>query len=103
MKHTNKENFENDVLKSDKIVIVDFYASWSGQCRTLSPILEDISKIEDRASIVKVDVDENPELAQKYGIRGIPSMLFFKNGKIVKTFVGVHGKEELLSEIEKNA
>ncbi|MDB9786623.1 thioredoxin [Bacteriovoracaceae bacterium] len=93
------ENFEIEVLKSGKPVIVDFWAEWCGPCKALSPVLEEIStELGDKAAIVKVNVDEQPELAQKYEIRGIPTLIFFKDGKVQRTLVGNQPK----SEISKN-
>ena len=90
---TDVAHFDTDVLKSSKPVLVDFWAEWCGPCRVLGPILDDVAKeLGEKAQIVKVNVDDNPELAQKYGIRGIPTMIFFKNGQAAKTLVGVQAK-----------
>ncbi len=101
---TDVSHFENDVIKSAKPVLVDFWAEWCGPCRTLGPILDDVAKeIGDKASVLKVNVDDNPELAQRFGIRGIPTMIFFKNGQAQKTLVGVQGKEEIKKSLEELA
>lgn len=101
---TDVAHFQSDVLSSDKPVLVDFWAEWCGPCRVLGPILDDVaSEIGDKASILKVNVDDNPELAQKYGIRGIPTMIFFKNGQAAKTLVGVQAKEEIKKTLEELA
>ena len=101
---TDVSNFENDVLKSDKPVLVDFWAEWCGPCRTLGPILEEISgEVGDKAKILKVNVDENGELAQQFGIRGIPTMIFFKDGQPIKTLVGVQPKDEIKKSLEELA
>ena len=91
-----KTNFETEVLKSDKPVLVDFWAPWCGPCRMLAPVLAEIAAEKgDRIKVAKVNVDENPELAAQYGISGIPAMLLFKDGKVVGTSVGFKPKAEL--------
>lgn len=95
------ENFEDEVLNSDKPVIVDFWADWCGPCKALSPILDQIAdEMVDQARIVKVNVDQASDLAQKYGIRGIPTLIFFKNGEVKSTLVGNQPKEEIVKNIQ---
>ncbi len=96
-------NFEESVLQEkNKPVLVDFWAEWCGPCRSLAPILEELAQeLGEQAKIVKVNVDDNGELAQKYGIRGIPTMIFFKGGENAKTLVGVQSKEELKKALEE--
>lgn len=92
-----KENFEQEVLKSDVPVMVDFWASWCGPCRMLSPIVDEIAEEVRQAKVGKVNVDEQPDLAAKYGIMTIPTVLVFKNGEIAANSVGVKPKAALLN------
>ncbi len=94
-------NFEELVLKSDKPVLVDFWAEWCGPCRMVAPIVKEISaEYEGKAVVGKLDVDTNPEVAQKYGIRNIPTILFFKNGEVADKQVGAVPKSMLTAKIE---
>ncbi len=99
---TDSANFDNDVLKAEKPVLVDFWAEWCGTCRTIGPILDELAnEMGESAQILKVNVDENADLAKKYGIRGIPTMIFFKNGEAAKTLVGLQPKEEIKKSLEE--
>jgi thioredoxin 1 len=97
--NVNKENFDSEVIKSDKPVIVDFWAEWCGPCKALAPILDEVASEVAGAKVVKVNVDEAGELAQQYGIRGIPTLIFFKDGEVKSTLVGNQPKAEILKNI----
>jgi thioredoxin 1 len=93
-------NFDQEVMNSDKPVLVDFWAEWCGPCKALSPVLEEIAvEMNGKANIVKVNVDQASDLAQKYGIRGIPTLIFFKNGEVKSTLVGNQPKAEIIKNI----
>lgn len=89
-----------ETLNSNKITLVDFWAPWCGPCRMLGPIIEDLAKDNTDVTIGKVNVDENSESAVKYGVRGIPTMIFFKDGEVVDKIVGVKSKAELQAKID---
>ncbi len=90
-------NFK-DVVNSSENVLVDFYATWCGPCQTLGPILEDVKKdVGDNLKIVKVDVDRHQQLAAQMGVRGVPSLFFYKNGQLIKSASGVLAKHEIKS------
>ncbi len=95
--------FEKTVLKSDKVVLVDFWAAWCMPCRMMAPALETISsKMDDKLDVVKVNIEESPEnmaLAEQYGVRGIPNMQVFKDGKVVKEMVGMRPAAALEAEL----
>lgn len=95
------KNFNEEVLQSEKPVLVDFWATWCGPCQMLGPVVEELSEeMGDKMKIVKLEVDSNPETAEKYEIMSVPSLKVFKNGKVVKEFTGLQNKEILKKELE---
>jgi len=100
---TTDDNFDKDVLKSDTPVLVDFWAEWCGPCKALAPKLEEIAtEYSGKVKIVKVNVDENQGAPATYGVRGIPTMILFKNGKQVEQIVGNHPKDNIVSVLNKH-
>ena len=97
------ENFETEVIKAGKPVIVDFWAEWCGPCKQIAPTLEEISnEMANDVVIAKHNIDENPNQPSKYGVRGIPTMLLFKNGEMVSQKVGATTKSNIISWIKEN-
>ena len=104
IKTISDASFEADVLHSDKPVLVDFWAEWCGPCKMQAPILEDLKKrVNDQATIIKIDVDKNQGVAAKYGIRSVPTLMIFKNGEIKWKQSGVFPAEELERLIKENS
>lgn len=96
------QNFDSVVIKSDKPVLVDFWAVWCGPCQVQGPIVEEVARLmAGKVKVGKFNVDENPEMAQKYGIMSIPTLMIFKGGTVVRQFIGVQGKETLVGELNK--
>ena len=95
--HINKENFDNEVLRSDKTVLVDFWATWCGPCKMLAPILDEVANERPDIKVCKIDVDEQPELASQYGIMSIPTLMVVKDGKIVSQSTGARPKAQILN------
>jgi thioredoxin 1 len=96
-------SFESEVIQSNIPVLVDFWATWCGPCKAIAPILEDLTqKFEGKVKIVKLDVDANPATPPKFGVRGIPTLILFKDGQVQATQVGLLTKSELASFIETN-
>ena len=97
-----QDSFKKEVLDSDKPVLVDFWAEWCGPCKMLTPTINEVADdYKDKAVIGKLNVDENPTIASEYGIRSIPSLLFFKDGKVQKQIMGAVAKEEISSALDE--
>ena len=95
------ENFEEEVKKSDKKVLVDFFATWCGPCKMMSPIIDEIAEeLGESIKVGKVDSDENTELAEEFGIMSIPTIMIFENGQVIKTFIGVTSKDEIMKVLK---
>jgi thioredoxin 1 len=103
VKDVSDSNFESDVLKSERPVLVDFWAQWCAPCRMLAPTVEAVAeKYEGSATVVKLNVDDNPAVSQRYGIKGIPTLILFKNGKEEERVVGATSKEAISRMIDKH-
>lgn len=98
----DKQSFEENVLKSKIPVLVDFYADWCTPCKIMSPVIEEIAReFEDKITVLKINIDENPDIAEKYSVMSIPTIMLFKDGKAKKTSVGVTTKEKLVEMIQE--
>jgi thioredoxin 1 len=99
-RHVNSEAFEREVLNSELPTLVDFYADWCGPCRVMGPVVDELANdLQGRANVVKVNVDESPELAARYGVQSIPTFLVVSGGKPTQRFIGVQGREALASAV----
>ncbi len=103
IKQVSSDSFEAEVLKADSPVLVDYWAEWCGPCKMVAPILDEVSRdYADKLNVAKVNVDENQEIATKYGIRGIPTLMLFRNGAVVATKVGALSKSQLTAFLDSN-
>jgi len=103
IKHVTDTSFESDVLKSDIPVLVDYWAEWCGPCKMIAPLLDDAAKsYQGRVTIAKLNVDDNPDTAAKFGIRGIPTLMIFKDGKPAATKVGAMSKSQLTAFLDES-
>ena len=94
--NVTSENYESEVLKSEKIVLIDFYADWCGPCKMMSPVIDEIAEeMKETVKVGRINVDKHQDLAMEYGVMSIPTIVVLKNGEVQKTFVGVTDKEEI--------
>lgn len=103
VKEITVDSFNTEVINSDKLTVVDFYATWCGPCRKLSPILEEVeTELNDRVNFAKIDTDDNIDVAKEYQVSGLPTLLVFKNGEVVERMVGLMPKSSIITNIEKH-
>lgn len=96
----NKNNFESEIIKSENLVLLDFYADWCGPCRMVSPLVDEIAEENPQVLVGKINVDEEPELAQAFGVASIPTLAVMKNGKIMNQSAGARPKAQILAMLE---
>lgn len=102
IKTVTDSSFEEDILKSNKPVLVDFWAEWCGPCRALTPILEEVAGSQDTVTFAKINIDENPISPSKYGVMSIPTLILFKNGQVEAIKMGLLSKSQLSAFVESN-
>lgn len=95
VRHITMEQYNNEIVNSDKLVLIDFFADWCGPCKMLAPVIEQVAEEHSDVDVVKVNVDEVPELAQMYRVASIPTLIFLKSGQLVKEHVGFASKAEI--------
>ncbi|WP_177418343.1 thioredoxin TrxA [endosymbiont of Lamellibrachia barhami] len=101
--HVTDDSFESDVLQAGKPVLIDYWAEWCGPCKMIAPVLDDIAgEYSDRLIVAKLNIDDNPNTPPRYGIRGIPTLMLFKDGQVEATKVGAVSKSQLIAFIDNN-
>jgi len=101
--HVSDESFEQEVLQSDKPVLIDYWAEWCGPCKMIAPVLDEVaSEYSDKIRVAKLNIDDNPATPPKYGIRGIPTLMLLKNGEVEATKVGAVSKAQLTAFLDEN-
>ena len=100
MDAVTEENFDQQVLQSDQAVLVDFWAEWCGPCHAIAPVLEQMASERSDLKVVKLNIDEQPAVAQRYGVMSIPTLILFRNGEVAKTVIGAYPKRKLEAELE---
>lgn len=102
VKEFNEQNFDSEVLQNDGAVLVDFWAPWCGPCRQIAPMIDELASENPEVKVGKINIDENQELAQRFGISSIPTLLVFKGGEVAESFVGVRPKSALQEALDSN-